>query len=273
MLQRPRMCLVLGPGISRVDKESTGARPMNRIRARAENIFDSNTAYNQDPAARKVFNPNEYNPLRNPGHFSDSKHLANRGLMPENSLPQIDGRSSSQQQKPRDSYNRETRVDVNSRQYKDSLEQYVDQQIDSRNSAVNRSVSGNIAGQINNQLSANFRSSLPAMKMKPTDAMSDLEFKGNYANFYGTEDQSTRKYIYDKVQPDVLRQSADQVNGRRAMMAARQKNKVDEQTQFMTQALSSNILLKRDAEKFFSGGEAQDSASGFVRNYNEFYRG
>lgn len=249
---------------------------MNRIRARAENIFNANQGYGQPEVPKKVFNPNEYNPLRNPGHFSDSKHLANRGLMPENSLPQIEARSSSQQPRNQDIFNRETRVDVNSRQYKDSLEQYMGQQIDSRNSAVNRSVSGKLSGQLNNNLGADFRNSMPNIKGKTQgDAMSDLEFKGNYANFYGTEDPSTRNFIYEKVQPENLRQSADanRDRGRRANMVARPKNAVDEQTQFMTQALSSNVLLKRDAEKFFTGGEAIDSSSGFVRNYNEFYRG
>lgn len=246
---------------------------MNRIRARAENIFSANQGYNPDPAPKQVFNPNEYNPLRNPGHFSDSKHLANRGLMPENSLPQIEARSSSQKPAQRDIFNRETRVDLNSRQYMDSLEQYVDQQGDTRHSGVNRSISGKMSGQITTGSNPEFRSSMPALKTKQGDVMSDLEFKGNYANFYGAEDPSTRKFIYEKVQPENLRQSAEPPKGRRAMMAAKPKNSSDEQTQFMTQALSSNILLKRDAEKFFTGGEAGDSASGFVRNYNEFYRG
>ena len=49
-------------------------------------------------------------------------------------------------------------------------------------------------------------------------------------------------------------------------------NAQDEQTQFMQQAINSNILLKRDADAFY-GNDSKENAANFVRNYNEFYRG
>lgn len=45
----------------------------------------------------------------------------------------------------------------------------------------------------------------------------------------------------------------------------------DQQTKFMKEAMDNNILLKRDADTFF--GESNENPAGFVRNYNQFFRG
>ena len=47
--------------------------------------------------------------------------------------------------------------------------------------------------------------------------------------------------------------------------------RTEEDSMFMKQAVNNNILLKRDAESFFTG--EKESGANFVRNYNEFYRG
>jgi hypothetical protein len=65
----------------------------------------------------------------------------------------------------------ESRLDINSKAYKDTLEQYVEQ-------------------QSNPQGEKSVRASMPSMKSNPQNN-NQLELKGNMANFYGAGDEST----------------------------------------------------------------------------------
>lgn len=68
-----------------------------------------------EQARQQPFRAEEYNPLRNPNHFSDARHLETKGVYLE-----------TRSRLPMDDVRREQRVDVNSRGYKDTLEQIVE---------------------------------------------------------------------------------------------------------------------------------------------------
>lgn len=191
---------------------------------------------------RQHFRTEEYNPLRNPGHFSDAQHLEGKGI-------HLDSRGAGTA--PGDP-RRELRVDINSNAYKDSLEQYVELQDQERTVAVRQSMPGRLgpAGEP--------RRGPPPVNQAPFEA------DERYARV-------TRKYGHPQNERSVA-QARDSSGLRRAQTQQRaEQDRSDEQTAFMRQAINNNILLKRDADIFF--GSEKESAASFVRNYHEFYRG
>lgn len=156
---------------------------------------------------------------------------------------------------------REVRQDINSRTYKDTLEQYVEQK-------AHDTV----------RPPSDVRQSMPTLSRK--SPQEEEQSKKNFANFYGVDPgdasmyvQFTRQHVAqsDNYAPE-SRQTMSQKLPPVGRRQSNQKKQVDEQTIFMKQAIDSNILLKRDANSFFEG-KGQETSSNFVRNYNEFYRG
>ena len=139
-------------------QNSQGARAQPRIRelkVLSHQSEKSDGIFATGPS--RVFRPEEYNPLRNPTHFSDDKHLQSKGISLEGQQPIL---SSPAQIRG------EERLDINSKHYKDSLEQYVEQRAE-----------GSIRGS-------------PA-STKPWD-QDQLELKGNMANFYALDEPSAK---------------------------------------------------------------------------------
>lgn len=150
---------------------------------------------------------------------------------------------------------------MNSKTYKDTLEQYVEQQEMSRTGVPSQVRTSMPAIGRQNQLSAQV----------PEKVVGD---------FYGADEgpslpqaAGTRSRIGASMDSNPIFQSQPQMKPPAVTRRpAGTKKPVDDQTLFMKQAINNNILLKRDADTFFGEGNTENSAN-FVRNYNEFYRG
>lgn len=149
---------------------------------------------------------------------------------------------------------------MNSRNYKDTLEQYVEQKEVSR-----------LSGQ------PQVRASLPAIH-RDAQGTRDVSDK-NAADFYGYDAQPAMSVTGGRSRVGASIDANPSVKSQPMVKPppitrrpAGQKTAVDEQTLFMKQAINNNILLKRDADTFFGENDTENPAN-FVRNYNEFYRG
>lgn len=153
------------------------------------------------------------------------------------------------------------RPDVNSRSYKDTLEQYVEQQEVSRTGPPSQ-----------------VRASMPSMNKGPyaTGEVSEKvigDFYGDDGSLPPMNMTGGRSRVGASMNANPTFQSQPQM--RPPVITRRlagQKKAVDDQTVFMKQAINNNILLKRDADTFYGEGNTENPAN-FVRNYNEFYRG
>jgi hypothetical protein len=80
----------------------------------------------------------------------------------------------------------------------------------------------------------------------------------------------TRNYVYENLDSGSI-MGRDKQQKDSIFEGPRRRQGRDEQTKFMKEAMDNNILLKRDADTFF--GESNENPAGFVRNYNQFFRG